>query len=113
MSNIKNHKRFTKEKPVQSYLLPHVCFACRKSFKKPASDKLQKCSDCGNNLIPLNRKFKAPKKTAIEEWEVVKYLVNAGFFYQSIYLENGKTTNYPKTIKEAKEFVVAYKNMLH
>lgn len=34
--------------------------------------------------------------------------VNAGFSYESIHIEGGKQAHYPKTLKEAKEFVRSY-----
>ncbi|WP_162127617.1 hypothetical protein [Flavobacterium phycosphaerae] len=60
----------------------------------------------------LNQKFKAPKAES-KEWETINFLVAHGFKYQSIYTkkEDGLLykVDYPKNIKDAKEFVVNYK----
>ena len=101
-------KLFPNERQGRRYLHPHVCFECRKSFKRPVSDSKASCSDCGRPLIALNRKFSAPKKVAKGEWEVVEYLVRAGFKFQSIELQDGSTAKYPKTMKEAISFVSKY-----
>lgn len=87
---------------------PHVCFHCRKSYKKEKCDEPRLCPECGNGLTMLSRKFKAPPKTAKDEWKVVEYLVSQGFTYHTIHID-GKQAKYPKTMKEAAEFVLAFK----
>jgi len=109
MGNFKHHSEFEKEKQVQAYLLPNVCFLCRKSYKKPKSDEPRLCPESGKELTPLSRKFSAPPKTTIEEWKVVEYLVSQGFRYYTIRVENGQQAKYPKTMKEAVEFVRTYR----
>ncbi len=91
-----------------TYLYPHVCFTCRKSFKGPDSPELRLCPQCKNEMVQLSRKFRTPKNTDAEAWRVVEYVVNAGFFYESIHLEGGKQARYPKTMREAEEFVRCY-----
>lgn len=114
MGTFKHHSYFQKEKYVQSYLFPNVCFECRKSFKKPRSQQPRMCPQCGNQLVALNRKFSAPKSTDIEQWKKVEYLVAHGFLFQSVYelREDGGhyKIDYPQSLEEAKEFVVKYQN---
>jgi len=110
MSQFKHHTYFKTEKDIQSYLFPHVCFSCRKSFKKPNTNKTRLCPDCGVEMVQLSRKFKAPKKEDVSSWEVVKLVVNAGFRYQSINIEEGPQAKYPKSLKEAEEFILLHKN---
>ena len=78
------------------YTLQHACFLCRKVFKKTVpgkeieahrdryvyDEKNQiefKCPDCGNKLNPMGKTFRAPKKSNLEEWEVVEELYRNGF----------------------------------
>ena len=110
MNKFKHHTEFITAKAKRNYLAPHVCFNCRKTFKKPPSVTAVKCPDCGTDLTELNRKFSAPKRTALQEWQVVEYVVRAGFRYQSINLENGRTARYPKRMKDAVEFVSEFKD---
>lgn len=113
MSKFKNHSNFPKEKHIQSYLFPNLCLACRKSFKKPQALEPRKCPDCGGALIEVGRKFSAPKATDKSEWEKVKFLVEHGFLFQSVYEQREcggfYHVTYPASLKEAKEFVVKYK----
>ena len=104
----KYHRTFVKEKAIQSFLYPSVCFGCRKSFKKPKTLLVIICPECDGNLIQLSRKFKAPKKSNKSEWNVVKFVVNSGFFYQTIYSGNSPV-KYPKTLTEAEVFVEKHK----
>jgi len=112
MGQFKHHSSFPKEKHIQSYLLPHVCFECCKSFKKPLSEEKRICPQCGNNLVALNRKFSAPKATDTAQWKKVQFLVANGFYFQSIYeqTENSARSkvSYPATLEEAKVFVTQY-----
>ncbi len=105
MGNFKHHTYFTTVKQAQSYLFPHVCFTCRKSFRRPLADEPRKCPDCGGETSRLSRKFKAPKSDDVAAWRVVEYLVQAGFTYQSIRLDRGETVPYPTTMREAVQFV--------
>jgi len=109
LADFKHHSRYPKEKDVQGYLLPHVCFECRKTFRKPHSDVPRICPQCAGHLTVLNRKFSAPRKIDIEQWKKVRYLVAHGFLFQSVYepSDSGgiRTVAYPKTLKDAEEFV--------
>lgn len=108
MCNFKSHKNFMPDKVNSSYLFPHACFSCRKSFRRPVSEEPRKCPDCGGQAVRLSRKFKAPKKDDVNAWLVVKFVVDSGLVYQSIHLEGGYLAEYPKTMKEAEVFVAQY-----
>ena len=112
MSGFKHHSIFPKDRNIQSYLFPYVCFSCHKSFKKPQSEDSRKCPDCGEEMVRLSRKFKPPKKDDSEAWRVIEYVVNAGFQYHSIHIENGQQAKYPTTLKEAEFFVLAHQSHL-
>jgi len=88
------------------YLLAHVCFLCRKSFKRPYSENEEKrCPECGGNCIALSRNFKAPKKDDKAQWEKVEFLVNEGFrFFSHPVLADGSPVPL-KTLVQAKEFI--------
>ena len=96
------------------YLLPNACFECRKVFRKPESEASWTCPNCANLMVALNRKFSAPKSTDIKQWGKVRFLVEHGFLFHSIYEMKEKGTyykvNYPKTLKEAEKFVETYKD---
>lgn len=113
MGNFKHHSYFAKVKNVQSYLLPNVCFQCRKTFKKPVSDEPRKCPQCGLPLIALSRKFSAPRSNEVEQWQKIKLLVDHGFFFQSVYERRldglQYRAQYPKSLAEAQEFVIKFK----
>ena len=108
----KHHKYFPKERAAQHYLFPHVCFACRKSFKKPASLSQRLCPDCRGPLTQLSRKFKAPKARDLSQWSKVRYLVDHGFRFYPVYeqLDSGALmrVEYPRTLAEAQEFVAVH-----
>ena len=36
-------------------------------------------------MVLLNEKFKAPSKTDVAQWEIVKMLVDNGFRFQALY----------------------------
>lgn len=81
--------------------------------------KLGMCPLCSSPLIFMNQRFRPPKKTEKKKWELVKFLVFNGFPFQHIYNEgrseyyledSDNFIEYPKTLEEAKEFVVKYKD---
>ena len=108
MAAFKHHKYFLKERETQAYLFPHVCFKCRKSFKKPTRSEPRSCPQCASTLIRLSRKFKASKSRDLPQWAKVKLLVEHGFLFYSVYERigaGGVRVPYPRTLKEAIEFV--------
>jgi len=114
MGKFKHHNNFLSTKYAQSYLLPNVCFTCRKSFKKPASEEPRICPQCSGKLTALNRKFLVPRSSNLEQWKKVEFLVSHGFFFQSVFeqLSNGPgfRVRYPATLAESREFVLKYKS---
>jgi DNA replicative helicase MCM subunit Mcm2 (Cdc46/Mcm family) len=98
------------------YNMAFACLECQKSFKREFDLSKEfpltlKCPNCGGISHNLGRHFKAPKKTDAKQWAKVKFLIEHGFFFQKIYDKNNNGLNipYPKTLEEAEEFVVRYK----
>ena len=60
-------------------------------------------------MFLLNEKFKAPLKCDYTQWEIVKMLIDNGFYYQTIFdpITHEKIP-YPRTKKEAEEFIRKY-----
>lgn len=108
----KHHKYFPKAKDAQRFLFPHVCFDCRKSFKKPASDEPRLCPQCANPMVKLSRKFSAPAASDKAQWAKVKLLVEHGFLFQPVYEPSRsgghQRVRYPSKLEEAKNFVVEF-----
>jgi hypothetical protein len=109
----KHHKHFPKARAAQTFLFPHVCFTCRKSFKKPAGLSQRRCPECAGALTQLSRKFKAPRTRDRSQWEKVKFLVDHGFRFYSVYEASDHggqmKVGYPKTLAEAREFVAIHR----
>ena len=58
----------------------------------------------------LNEKFKAPAKDDSTQWDIVKFFVDNGFKYQTLYDSvSGEIVPYPRTKKDAEEFVRKYR----
>jgi len=85
---------------VQSdYLHPYVCFRCRKSFKRASRvEAVLPCPECAGPSIGLTRKFKAPKRSDVKQWNKVEALVRRGFLFWSV----GEP--YPDTVQEVAAF---------
>ncbi|MET4075594.1 hypothetical protein [Hymenobacter sp. UYCo722] len=89
----------------------HVCFICQKAFNAPFGTKgPTKCPECGHSLEILSQRFRPPKKREKEKWDMVKFLVDHGFYFNHIYATpaGGDFIKYPENMQEAKEFVVKY-----
>ncbi len=85
----------------------HKCFCAGTDFTKFQDKK--KCPVCLAPMTLLNEKFKAPPKDDSTQWEIVKLLVDKGFKYQTLYDSvSGERVPYPKTKKDAEEFVRKY-----
>lgn len=61
-------------------------------------------------MVMLSRKFAAPKSKDIAQWEKVKFLVDHGFRFYSLFdpSAGGERVPYPKTLSEARDFVARY-----
>jgi hypothetical protein len=94
-----------------------ACLACCKSFKREFNladgrPGEMVCPDCCGVAHNFGRHFKAPRKSDKKQWEKIRFLFEHGFRFQKIRVENNsyESIPYPKTLKEAKEFVVKYKD---
>ncbi len=95
-----------------------VCLECKiafnRDFDSSGSELKYPCPECGKFLTLLPHRFSPPKKTENSKWEVVKLLVDNDFYYQHISdLETMDKTlyvKYPDNLRDAKEFVIKYKN---
>jgi hypothetical protein len=60
----------------------------------------------------VDQKFAAPKMADVAQWQKVRYLIDHGFFFQSVYIPIGPGVSlrvkYPKTLAEAKRFVIEH-----
>ena len=70
----------------------HVCFTCRKAFKKPADVvpggivlglRRYPCPQCGRELTPLGKNFRAPRQRDLGAWRAAQILVRAGVTFDS------------------------------
>ena len=95
-----------------------ACFDCCKSFKREYQiasgsyfDEL-KCPHCGGVAYNFGRHFKAPKSTDQKQWVKIRFLFDHGLRFQKIRVGSShhSVVHYPKTLEEAKEFVVKYKD---
>ena len=99
-----------------------VCLDCKLIFNRSfdfGSDLTYPCPECQKSMILLPHRFRPPKKSDEKGWQLVKFLIDNGFYFQHIYQDgsdelNKNLTNnyisYPKNSREAKEFVLKYKN---
>jgi DNA-directed RNA polymerase subunit RPC12/RpoP len=117
MTKYTHYSYFPNERKLRKYLVPNLCFVCRKCFKKPAIADASICPNCGGRMLAVNRKFSAPASHDISQWKKVQFLVEHGFLFHSVYEtvnENGQykktvKVSYPATIDEARDFVIKYK----
>lgn len=95
-------------KPHQGKLTPFACFTCRKSFKRKEEPGVfeRACPSCGGVAYRLFQKFKAPRSTDLKHWDVVAYLYQHGFWFQSV----SGCHEYPRTLEEARQFVQKFKD---
>ena len=94
-----------------------VCLDCKNSFNRDfdsGSELTYPCPECGKPMKLLPHRFRPPKKTDDKKWEVVKFFVDHGFYYQHISksetINKTESVKYPDNLREAKEFVIKYKN---
>ena len=108
MKNFRSHQYFAKSKDVQAFRFPFACLACRKSFKYPVTTSERHCPQCGGVMVMLSRKFSAPRCKDLVQWEKVRFLIEHGFRFYSVYepsCEGMIAVRYPATLAEAKTFV--------
>lgn len=99
------------------YSMSYACLSCKTAHKRhfedgPSAYPLKmKCPICKGTTYNLGRHFKAPKKSDGAQWEKVAFLIRHGFLFQKIRPDpsSSESVPYPKTLKEAKDFVVKYK----
>jgi hypothetical protein len=76
-----------------------------KRYIGPPPEPVRKCPDCGGPVVALTRKFKPPPSGDIEQWAKVRYLVEHGYYFESVMNEQGEAEPYPATLNEAQAFV--------
>jgi hypothetical protein len=112
VAGFKHHSNFPRSKSKQRYLFPFVCFACRKTFRKPHSVPPRLCPQCVQPMTMLGRKFHSPKASDLAQWKKVRMLVEHGFFFQSVYRaapEGGKrVAPYLSSLSEVASFVLEF-----
>ena len=91
-----------------------TCFNCKKSFNVTLcfnSKRKYSCPDCGQPAIFMSHKFRPPKRTEVAKWQLVEFLADQGFIFHSIFEtpSGGAHVKYPANLREAKEFVIKYK----
>lgn len=94
-----------------------VCLDCKITFNRyfdSGSELTYHCPECGKSMTLLPHRFRPPKKTEDKKWEVVKFLVDNHFYYQHISdpetIDKTVYVKYPDNLRDAKEFVIKYKN---
>ena len=91
-----------------------TCFSCKKSFNGPldfGTERKYPCPDCGESMILMSHKFRPPTRSNSKEWQLIEFLANNGFIFQSIFEtpSGGTYIKYPTSLRDAKEFVIKYK----
>lgn len=91
-----------------------TCFNCNKSFNRPidfGTERKYTCPDCGEPMILMTHKFRPPNRNSSKDWQLIEFLANNGFIFQSIFEtpSGGTYIKYPTSLRDAKEFVVKYK----
>jgi hypothetical protein len=113
MRKIRHHAFFPKPKLAQHRRFPFVCFDRRKSFKYPASATGRVCPQCRASMQMLSRKFAAPRSRDLEQWRKVRFLVEHGFHFHSVFASGESccsvAVSYPATMEEAKVFGKMFK----
>ena len=97
------------------YTVSFACLNCRRAFKRevnPAQSSLKlDCHNCSSSAYNLGRHFKAPKRTDLQQWKKIEFLLQHGFRFQKIRTSSHHhdTVPYPQTLAQAREFVLKYK----
>lgn len=56
------------------------------------------CPNCQKEMILLPHRFRPPKKSDVQKWKAVEYLLSQGFRYQHV------SEVVPENLRDAKEF---------
>ncbi|WP_444901268.1 hypothetical protein ACJJIG_16520 [Microbulbifer sp. SSSA007] len=97
------------------YLVAHVCFNCRKSYKRPVeysgkkATRCHPCPGCGECMHEMGRSFKAPKAVDKRQWRKVQILFAAGFRFISCGSHEG--AKLPAELSELEGFLI--NNQVH
>lgn len=94
----------------------NVCLTCKIAFSEGSNaehfNKEKNCPNCGEKMVFVSQKFKPPKKSDTKAWEMVRLLIENGFYFQSVYTPYPTggyiEVEYPKTLSEAREFIKKY-----
>jgi hypothetical protein len=85
-------------------LSQHVCFDCRKVFKKPhfyaspypkdrgKTAPVYSCPDCGAAMIYMGYEFRAPKKEDVRAWKKIEDGVRTGTVWEVATLRKQEPT---------------------
>jgi rRNA maturation protein Nop10 len=90
-----------------------VCLNCRKANNIDIYNLHipEMCNECGDKVTLYPHLFQPPKKSDLKAWKIVQFLFDNGFIYYHIRNEaDTSTVQYPRTMLEAKEFIVKYKD---
>lgn len=89
--------------------MPEICLHCRKSVKRQRAERC--CPECEKTTFEVHSNFRAPKRSALQKWELVAFLVQRGFDFSGWVRRRGGPTGilerpgYPKDLREAQDFV--------
>ena len=103
----------------------HVCFKCRKQFKKPldglvslnlagkasrtihydAGIRVYPCPQCDQPMTHVGKNFRSPAQEDAEGWEVARQLVGAGFRFA------GTWGAYPTKLKDVSTFLEKHRQL--
>ena len=91
--------------PIAPYLIAHACFSCRRSLKcNPAPDSTRRvCPSCEGPLYQMGRSFKAPRRSAVRQWEKVQTLYAHGFRFFSY--RSYDCAPLPETLRDVEQFL--------
>ena len=100
------------------YSMSYACLSCKTAHKRHVEGSpldypmKMDCPICKGVTYNLGRHFKAPKKSDDAQWKKVAFLIEHGFLFQKIRVSPNsyESVPYPKTLDEAKKFVVKYKD---
>ena len=94
----------------------NVCLKCKR-VESLGTDYTQfrtgPCPECSADMFFVSHKFRPPKKTDKNGWELACFLITRGFIFQTIYADDFTAVSYPRTLRDAKEFVEKYRDKAH